>query len=724
MKLIIAEKREVGVAIANTVGARQVHDGYIEGNGYTVSWAMGSLIEKTYPCEDLPWDAEHLPIIPEEFSLRPRSVGTGKDCKADPRAVAQLKILKELSQRCDLVINAGDAGREGEVIQRYIYEYIGLKKPVMRLWVSSMEPKEILAALRDMQPSSDYDNLYAAGDARTEADWLVGINATRALSAAIAASGRRTGGVYSLGRVQTPTLALVCRRFLENRDFKSEPFWKLRVLTASDGKEFFADETEKHLEKDSALGLQQAVQRDGTLTVQSYESKERDERAPDLYDITAAEVDGIRRLGLTAAQVDEILENLYMKRLTTYPRTGSQFVTEEVFNKMPELLENIARNGDEALRDKASALRGARLNRSCVKPEKVTDHHAIIITGTSPEGAGLSEDERAVYDMICARLLEALSAPCHVRVTKTVLESCNAQFSASGRTVLSPGWRGILSEETTEGDDQEPEQKLPVLKEGDILPVNGVEVKEGATKPKPLYTEASLLQTMQNIAREKDLEEVKDALKEIGLGTPATRRPIIEKLFRRDYIKRSGKKIVPTETGLSVYEAVKDMAIASAELTGRWENVLAAIADGKADHRKFREKTRQYAADITREILENKDSGAVVTREDASQCKCPRCGKTVRIWPKNAKCPECGLILWREVFGKTLSESTVKKLLEEGRCGIVKGLTSKAGKKFDARFILVMPSAGSEKPDTCRLELVFDDRKKTENKNKKFSKKR
>ena len=706
MKLIVAEKRSVGTEIAKIVGAYTNCTDWYEGGGYFVSWAAGHLVEKTAMTEGIPWDASHLPILPDAFVLQPRR---GRDGKPDERCVRQLETLRNLMQRSDEIINAGDAGREGEVIQRFIYEYIGNTKPVRRLWVSSLTDQALREALSDLRPSSDYDSLFAAGNARTIADWLVGINATRALTATAATHGR----VFSLGRVQTPTLALVCRRFIENRDFKSVPFWTV-IADCAKYKEPFATLAEGRFDnEDEAQRTRSAILRSGTATVTSYEEKEGYEGPPLLHDITSMEKEAISRYGFSAAQVDAILEELYMKKLMTYPRTGSRYIPDDVFATVPGLLYGIAaHHPDPDIRSMAGSLAGTRLNRLCVNADKVTDHHALLPTLTDPGKVSLDENQRKVYDLLIIRVLQSFSAPCKVLSAKAELDCGGVKLTAKGRTILSAGWRAVTGEDRRDDEDS-PAQTLPKLAQGEALPVTGATVREGKTKPKPLYTEATLIGAMQTAGRDSEDEQVRDALKDIGIGTGATRSSIIETLKTRAYIREEKKKIVPTETVLAVYGMVKDMHLASPELTGRWEAALNLISEGRMDPADFDSRIRSYAAYVVREVL-SCDSSAVQAGVEGDTIRCPRCGRRVKVWDTNAKCTGCGLFLWRTVAGRKLAESTVKHLLEKGYTGVVRGLKSSSGKLFEARLKLVLPKEGDTAPgtkDRATVEFVFNDRK-------------
>lgn len=683
MIVIIAEKPSVARELAQIVGANRREDGYISGNGYCVTWAFGHLVQIVTPESDVPWKAENLPILPSGFYLEPgQKVGPDGKRQPDEGYVHQLEVIKRLFDECEYIINAGDAGREGELIQRYIYAYVGCTKPVKRLWISSLTDKAIKDGLAQLHESSEFDTLYAAGKARSEADWLVGINATRALSII---AGK---GVRSLGRVQTPTLAMVCKRYLENRDFVPQPFWNIRVTAAKDGVPFKAVTKERLLEREKAEAALAKVQELGQLTVTKMEKKEKSLNPPYLHDLTSLQKEANKRLNLAAQDTLDIAQKLYEKKVLTYPRTGSKFVPEDVFATLPSL---IAQQQAHARFGKAAAaLQGQQLNKHSVDATKVTDHHALLPTEVVPQG--LSEMEQKVYDLVVARLLEAVSPKCDMISTNVELDADGIVFSAKGNIIVNPGWKAVLNdkpEKAKEGEEEE--QDLPPFAVGDITPINEIGCVEGKTKPKPLHTEATLLEAMEHAGKEVEDEDLKSALKDVGIGTPATRAGEIETILKRGYIVREKKTLVPTAIGLAIYQTVKDKYIANVEMTGRWETSLSKIVDGKVSAQAFDESIRRYAQALTSEILAISDvslKAAVMAEAEPDAIKCPKCGGPMRVWDTNVKCKVCGHSIWRTVAGKELSEATMKKVITTGHTQVLKGFKSKAGKEFDAALML------------------------------------
>ena len=669
---IIAEKPSVARDIARVVGANSKQDGYMEGCGYLVTWAMGHLIALAMP-EAYGFSAykhEDLPIRPNPFQLVVRQVCKNKEYISDPAALKQLKVIRSCFDKADRIIVATDAGREGELIFRYIYQHLGCRKPFDRLWISSLTDKAIREGLSNLKPGSSYDNLYYSAKARSEADWLVGINASRALSIA------RKGG-YSLGRVQTPTLAMVCRRYLENRDFSSVPYWKLAVFTEKEGVSIKAVGCKDYESEASAQTALAALRSQSQLTVESVVRKVAGTPPPLLYDLTALQKDANKRHGFSADKTLSIAQSLYEKKITTYPRTGSRYISEDVFEEVPVLLRKIG------------MLLSNTLNRHSVDNTKVTDHHAIIPTGETP--SGLSTDETTIYQMVVNRFVEAFSPNSEEERMQVRFTHGTDTFTWKAYRQISLGWKAVqkgkeVEAEKKEDSDEQILSSLPTLTEGEILPLVDAEITEHKTKPKPLYTEATLLSAMENAGKEVEDAESKKAMAECGIGTPATRANIIETLILRDYIRRDKKSIIPTEKGLAVYEIVKDKKIANAEMTGSWELALAAIEAGKMPSDKFAQGINSYVGTICEELLS-------LSSEQKSYpvYRCPKCGQqSVGIYAKVAKCRHetCGFHVFREVCGIHLSEDNIRELISSGRTPILKGLTSKAGKKFNARLVL------------------------------------
>jgi DNA topoisomerase-3 len=660
---IIAEKPSVARDIARIVGATSKQEGYMEGCGYLVTWAIGHLIALAMP-ESYGFSAykrEELPIRPNPFQLVVRQVRKDKEYISDPAALKQLKMIRSCFDKADRIIVATDAGREGELIFRYIYQHLGCRKPFDRLWISSLTDRAIREGMANLKPGSHYDNLYYSAKARSEADWLVGINASRALSIA------RKGG-YSLGRVQTPTLAMVCRRYIENRDFSSVPYWKLSVLTEKEGMSLKAIGSTNYENEALAQTALAALRSQSRLKVESVARKVTHTAPPLLYDLTALQKEANRRHGFSADKTLSIAQSLYEKKITTYPRTGSRYISEDVFEEVPVLLRKIGMPLSNPL------------NRHSVDNTKVTDHHAIIPTGETP--SGLSTDEATVYQMVSNRFVEAFSPDSEEERMQVRFTDGTNTFTWKAYRQISLGWKAVqkgkkVEAEMKEYDDEQVLSSLPGLTEGEVLPLVSAEITEHKTKPKPLYTEATLLSAMENAGKEVENAESKKAMAECGIGTPATRANIIETLILRDYIRRDKKAIIPTEKGLAVYEIVKDKKISNAEMTGAWELALAAIEAGKMPSEKFAQGINSYVGTICEELLS-------LSSEQKSYpvYRCPKCGQqSVGIYAKVAKCRH-------EICGIHLSEDNIRDLISSGRTPILKGLTSKAGKKFNARLVL------------------------------------
>ena len=669
---IIAEKPSVARDIARIVGANSKQDGYMECNSYLVTWAMGHLIALAMPeaYGFSAYKAEDLPIRPNPFQLVVRQVCKNKEYISDPAALKQLKVIRSCFDKADRIIVATDAGREGELIFRYIYQHLGCRKPFDRLWISSLTDKAIREGLSNLKPGSHYDNLYYSAKARSEADWLVGINASRALSIA------RKGG-YSLGRVQTPTLAMVCRRYIENRDFSSVPYWKLSVLTEKEGLSLKAIGCKDYENEALAQTALATLRSQSQLTVESVVRKVAGTPPPLLYDLTALQKDANRRYGFSADKTLSIAQSLYEKKITTYPRTGSRYISEDVFEEVPALLRKIR----ETLL--------TPLNRHSVDNTKVTDHHAIIPTGETP--SGLSTDEITIYQMVVNRFIEAFYPDSEEERMQVRFTDGTNTFTWKACRQISLGWKAVqkgkeVEAEKKEDSDEQILSSLPNLTEGEVLSLVNADITEHKTKPKPLYTEATLLSAMENAGKEVKEDDKRKAMAECGIGTPATRANIIETLILRDYIRRDKKSIIPTEKGLAVYEIVKDKKIANAEMTGSWELALAAIEAGKMPSDKFAQGINSYVGTICEELLS-------LSSEQKSYpvYRCPKCGQqSVGIYAKVAKCRHetCGFHVFREVCSILLSEDNIRDLISSGRTPILKGLTSKAGKKFNARLVL------------------------------------
>ena len=668
MKTIIAEKPSVAREIARIVGATKREEGYFEGAGYAVTWAFGHLVQLAMPdgYGVREFVRDNLPVIPETFTLIPRQVKTEKGYKPDSGVTTQIKVITSLFNKSEQIIVATDAGREGELIFRYLYHYIGCATPFVRLWISSLTDKAIRDGLRNLENGSKYDNLYLAAKARSESDWLVGINGTQALSIA---AGH---GTYSVGRVQTPTLGMVCERYWENRRFTPEAFWQLHIAVDgnNDGTVKLSS-SEKWKEKEPATALYNKVKEIGAATVTKAERKEKTEDTPLLYDLTTLQKEANAKHGFTAEQTLEIAQKLYEKKLITYPRTGSRYIPEDVFAEIPKLLAFIG-----ALPEwKGKVQAKVQPTRRNVDGSKVTDHHALLVTGEKP--LFLSKEDNTVYQMIAGRMIEAFSEKCVKDTTAVTAECAGVEFIVKGSVIRQAGWRAVYGEEDKE------EISIPDWQEGDTLTLKGCSITEGKTKPKPLHTEATLLSAMETAGKEIEDDALRQALKDCGIGTPATRAAIIETLFKRGYMERCKKSLVPTEKGLALYSVVKTMRIADVALTGEWEKELARIERGELSAETFRKEIEAYTREITSELLScdklfsHKDSG----------CACPKCGTgRMQFYGKVVRCDnaECGLPVFRLKANRTLSDDEIKDLLTDGHTKLLKGFKSKQCKSFDA----------------------------------------
>ena len=653
--------------IARIVGATKREEGYFEGGGYAVTWAFGHLVQLAMPdgYGIRGFVRDNLPVIPDTFTLVPRQVKTEKGYKPDSGVVTQIKTVTRLFKESEQIIVATDAGREGELIFRYLYHYTGCATPFVRLWISSLTDKAIREGLRNLEAGGKYDDLYLAAKARSESDWLVGINGTQALSIA---AGH---GTYSVGRVQTPTLAMVCERYWENRRFTPEAFWQLHIATdgCDEGTVKFSS-SEKWKEKEPATELYNKVKSAGTATVTKAERKEKTEETPLLYDLTTLQKEANTKHGFTAEQTLEIAQKLYEKKLITYPRTGSRYIPEDVFAEIPKLLAFIG-----ALPEwKGKVQPKAVPTRRSVDGSKVTDHHALLVTGEKP--LFLSKEDNTIYQMIAGRMVEAFSEKCVKDVTTVTAECAGVEFTVKGSVVKQTGWRAVYGEEKEE-------ITIPGWQEGDTLTPKGSSITEGKTKPKPLHTEATLLSAMETAGKEIEDDALRQAMKDCGIGTPATRAAIIETLFKRGYMERCKKSLVPTEKGLALYSVVKTMRIADVAMTGEWEKNLARIERGELPADTFCKEIEAYTKEITSELL---SCDKLFARRD-SGCKCPKCGTgSMQFYGKVVRCDnaDCGLPVFRLKANRTLSDDEIKELLTDGHTKPLKGFKSKQGKSFDA----------------------------------------
>ena len=687
MKTIIAEKPSVAKEIAHIVGADKREEGYMQGNGYYVTWAFGHLVQPAMPeaYGMKGFHAENLPVIPDPFILVPRQVKTENGYKPDAGVLAQIKIIGKLFDSSERIIVATDAGREGELIFRYLYEYLGCKKPFDRLWISSLTDSAIREGLANLRNGKEYDNLYHAAKARSEADWLVGINGTQALTIA---AGR---GTYSVGRVQTPTLGMVCERYWEHKRFESKPFWQVHfgVVDADSGNILKFTSVNRWTDKATATDIYNKVKETGSAIITKVATKRKVEKAPLLYDLTTLQKEANSQHGFTAEHTLSIAQKLYEAKFITYPRTSSRYISDDVFATLPKLFKNLENHSEYGEKVKLLPV-SEDYSKNSVNAAKVTDHHALLITENA--AIGLFKDEKIVYDMILCRMIEAFSADCIKDITSVSAQvDHEVEFGISGSIIRQTGWRALSLKEKNKRQDKDADatdnevkdQVIPNWQEGQHITLSGCTITEGKTKPKPLHTESTLLAAMETAGKEIEDDMMRQAMKDSGIGTPATRAAIIETLLKREYMVRQQKKLVPTEKGLALHSVVKNMAIANVEMTGKWEAELAKIERGEASADGFTHSIEGYTREITAELLgcdrlfSHKDSG----------CQCPKCQQgTMQFFGKVVRCSnkECGMPVFKQVAGKLLTDADITDLLTKGKTRTLNGFTSKQGKSFSA----------------------------------------
>jgi DNA topoisomerase III len=697
--LIIAEKPSVARDLTDALpGVFQNKDTHYESDDYVVTFAVGHLLELINP-EDYDeklkkWRMADLPIIPDEFRVRPR------DKKAEKQLKAIHKLLK--SDEIDRVVNACDAGREGELIFSYIYETSGVDKPVERLWISSMTKAAIREGFEHLRPGDDLRPLEAAARSRAEADWLVGMNATRAATI----RGRAwVGGVVSLGRVQTPTLAMIVKREREIQAFVPEPYWLVHATfdPRYQGLWFEGDEVRlKDGERAGAIAAKVAG-KDGI--VESVERKEQSERAPLLYDLTSLQRDANRRFGFSARRTLQAAQSLYEgKKAITYPRTNSRWLSGDLVPQLKPTAATLQPIGEYAGAARfVLGLQQLPLGR-VVNDAKVEDHHAIIPTDVPHDVHTFTPDERRIFDLVARRFLAVFHPPARYARTTVVTLVEEERFRTRGKVTLDAGWRGVYGLEADADRQRQDEEdaeggELPALEQGQKVRCAEAESERKETRPPPRYTEATLLSAMETAGKLIDDEELREAMKERGLGTPATRAETIETLIRREYIERAGKDLQATPKGLQVIGMLEEHKITSPELTGDWEKKLSDIEHGSEDRRGFMEEIEQFTGEIVGQIAELDKEKLRPERVELGLC--PRCGaETGEIIRENSRAygctswksreePGCGFVIWKRVAGRTITPELARQLLEDRKTKeVVSGFRSRAGKPFRARLVL------------------------------------
>ena len=588
MIVCIAEKPSVAQDIAKVLGANSKRDGYIEGNGYQVTWTFGHLCTLKEPHDYTPmwqrWSLGSLPMIPPRFGIK---------LIADKGIEKQFSVIEKLMQSAEMIVNCGDAGQEGELIQRWVMQKAQAKCPVKRLWVSSLTEEAIREGFANLKDQSEYQPLYEAGLSRAIGDWLLGMNATRLYTLKYAKNKQ----VLSIGRVQTPTLALVVKRQLEIQNFVPQPYWELKTVyrdttfSVTEGRFDNEEKAREALEKITGQ----------PFTVTDVTAKNGTELPPRLYDLTSLQVDCNRKFGLSAEQTLQIIQSLYEKKVTTYPRVDTTYLSDDIYPKCENILKG--------LRD-YQALTAPLFGKPLVKSKKVfdnkkvTDHHAIIPTGVYPQG--LTDLEKKIYNLVATHFIAVFYPDCKFRTTTVLGESADVKFKTTGKEIIEPGWRVVFAGEQVD-DKEEKENLLPSFTVGESGP-HTPGLAEKWTQPPKYYTEATLLRAMETAGKLVDNEELRDAMKENGIGRPSTRAAIIETLFKRNYIKREKKNIVATPTGIELIGTIRNELLKSAELTGQWEKKLRDIEKRQYEAKTFIDELKAMLNDVVRDVLS--DSGA------------------------------------------------------------------------------------------------------------------
>jgi DNA topoisomerase-3 len=688
MRLIVAEKPSVGRDLASALGRHRRGRGALVGEGWTVTWALGHLAElappDAYGEHYKRWRLETLPILPERFKVR-----------VNHKTREQFAVVKGLLQDPNVteVVNACDAGREGELIFAYLYGLSRCTKPVSRLWISSLTPEAIREGFASLRDGRSMKPLEDAARSRSEADWIVGMNATRAYSIRFG----RPGNVLSVGRVQTPTLKLLVQREREIEDFEPEKFWTVHARFARDGSSYdgvwFRKKQSRLAEKEAAEEIAAKV-RGGTGVVKKAEKKTATERPPLLYDLTELQRNANARFGFTAERTLRAAQHLYEeKKLITYPRTSSRYLSKDMVAGLSKRVEAAgALVGLATFAEKLLCLPKLPVSKRVVDDSKVTDHHAIIPTGKRPSG-DLPPDEAKVYDLVARRFLAVFFPAARFENTTVVTDVGGETFLSKGRVVLEAGWRALYPDGVGGKKEKEP-PVLPEIEVGQEWAVAKVGVKEGETKPPPRYSESALLGAMETAGTFVEDEELRQAMKDSGLGTPATRAAIIERLIHVGYVQREKKVLVPTTKGRALISLLGDSTLSSPEFTARWEERLARMEKGAERRPDFMSDISGFATKLVEEVrgMEG-EKLASPTRSREPLGTCPRCGSPVVETKKAYSCSAwktsgCDFAIWKQVSGKRLSETQARQLLTKGRTGQLKGFTSRAGKPYAAALKL------------------------------------
>ncbi|WP_100614964.1 type IA DNA topoisomerase [Confluentibacter citreus] len=705
MKVCIAEKPSVAREIASVLGANTKRDGYFEGNGYAVTYTFGHLCTLKEPNDYKPhwksWDLNNLPMLPEKFETK---------VVANSGIQKQFNIVKSLFAKAEVVINCGDAGQEGELIQRWVMNEAKYKGEVKRLWISSLTTEAIKEGFENLKPSSQYDNLFYAGFSRAIGDWLLGMNATRLYTLKHGANKQ----VLSIGRVQTPTLAMVVNRFKEIENFKPQPYWELQTLYRDT---LFSYEEGRFLDKEAGAVLANKV-KESDFEIVSVDKKKGNEYAPKLFDLTGLQVYCNNKFGFSADDTLKIVQTLYEQKVVTYPRVDTTFLPNDIYPKVSGILQKLTNYATLT-----QPLLGKKIKKSpkVFNDKKVTDHHAIIPTGMQ---TNLQYNQQQVYDIIVRRFIAVFYEDCDVANTTVIGKAAEVPFKATGKEILKKGWRVVF--EDANSKEKEPDI-LPTFVKGEMGP-HEPSFLEKETKPPNQFTEASLLRAMETAGKEVDDDELRDLMKENGIGRPSTRANIIETLFKRKYIVRNKKQVLPTQTGIQLIDTIQNDLLKSAELTGSWEKQLKDIEKGTFTAGAFINNMKRMVdalvSDVRREAVRANISHAATSPKQAfkeaktkatgiSAETCPKCKQATLLKGKSAYgCSAyksgCDFVLPFTYAGKKISENQYMRLLQKGSTVNLKDFKTDAGTvegllRFDADFKLVLePKKSSTKaiPET------------------------
>ncbi len=690
MKMCIAEKPSVAKEIAAILGASARRNGYFEGNGYCVTWTFGHLCSLQEPNEYTEkwkqWNLAVLPMIPSKFRIK---------LIEDEGIKKQFAIIEELVGKAEMVINCGDAGQEGELIQRWVLTKAKCNVPVKRLWISSLTEEAIREGFNKLMDATDFDTLYAAGSARAIGDWLLGMNATRAYTLKYG-SGKN---VLSIGRVQTPTLALIVDRQKTIEHFKPETYWEIKtnyregIFSSVKGRFTTKEEAEAMISKIAETELE----------ITSVERKKAMEHPPKLFDLTLLQVECNKKYAFTAENTLKIIQSLYEKKLTTYPRVDTNFLPNDQYAKVPGILKGL--KPYEALT--TPILTGAKIRKSAkvFNDKKITDHHAIIPTGVFTYD--MTPDEKRVYDLVAKRFIAVFYPDCEVANTTVLAKVGEEEFKATGKQIIDPAWRVVFG---NTADKQNDENVLPVYEKGEHGP-HLPEIQEKETQPPKYYTEADLLRAMETAGKQVEDEELRDLMKENGIGRPSTRAGIIETLLKRHYIRKDKKRILATPTGIELIDTIQNDLLKSAELTGQWEKKLRMIEDGKYEVGLFMEELKGMVNEIVHFVKHASAKTITVTEEEPEEkpkekkkraskapaepitLTCPKCekgnivkGKTA--WGCTLYKKSCDFLMPQVVAEKKLTSKQVETLILKGETGNLNGFKDAEGKPFSGKLKL------------------------------------